>query len=76
MEFLLPDRIEVAVNGLGPLLGLPHLNSDIWITGSRLVLCLKSLCTNDYCNDRQRKKRLIKRENCPTDANEGALKML
>lgn len=53
VELLLPDRIEVAINGLGPLLGLAHLNSDIWIAGSCLVLCLKSLGTNNYRNDGQ-----------------------
>lgn len=46
MELLLPNGIEVAVNGLGPLLGLAHLNGDIGIAGSCLVLCLKSLSTN------------------------------
>lgn len=55
VELLLPDRIEVAINGLGPLLGLAHLNSDVWIAGSRLVLCLKSLGANNYCNDGQTK---------------------
>lgn len=47
MELLLPHGIEVAINGLGPLLGLAHLNGDVRIAGSRLVLRLKSLCTND-----------------------------
>lgn len=55
VELLLPDRIEVAINGLGSLLGLAHLNSDIWITGSCLVLCLESLGTHDYREDGQTK---------------------
>ena len=45
---LLPDRIEVSINGLGSFLGLSHLNCDVRIAGSRLVLRLKSLCTNNY----------------------------
>ncbi len=53
VELLLPDRIEVAINGLGSLLSLAHLNSDIWITGSCLVLCLKSLGTHNYRSDGQ-----------------------
>lgn len=60
VELLLPHRIEVAINGLGPLLGLAHLNSDIRITGPCLVLCLKSLGTNNYCSDRQRRKESVK----------------
>lgn len=51
MVLLVPDRIKVAINGLGSLLGFAHLNSDIWITGSGLVLCLKSLGTDNYSND-------------------------
>lgn len=47
VKLLLPDWIEVAINSLGSLLGLAHLNGDIRITGSCLVLCLKSLGTNN-----------------------------
>lgn len=47
MELLLPHGIEVAVNGLGPLLGLAHLDGDVGIAGPGLVLGLKSLSTND-----------------------------
>ena len=45
---LFPDRIEVSIDSLGSLLGLSHLNGNIWIAGSCLVLCLKTLGTKDY----------------------------
>lgn len=48
VELLLPDWIKVAVNGLSPLPGLAHLDGDIRVAGSSLVLCLKPLCTNHW----------------------------
>lgn len=73
MELLLPDRVEVAINGLGPLLGLAHLNSDIWITGSCLVLCLKSLGTNNCCSDRQRRKESVSNVSINTNHFKGLM---
>lgn len=40
IKSLLPDRVEVAIDGLGPLFGLSHLDSDVWITGAGLILGL------------------------------------
>lgn len=40
VETLVPDRIEVAVDGFGPFLGLSHLDSDVGITGASLILGL------------------------------------
>lgn len=37
---LFPDGVEVAIDGLGPLFGLSHLDSDIRITGTSFVLGL------------------------------------
>lgn len=43
MKVLVPDRVEVAINGLGPLLRLSNLDSHIRVTGSCFVLSLKAL---------------------------------
>ncbi len=37
---LLPDRVEVAIDGLGPLFGLSDLDGDIRITGTGFILGL------------------------------------
>lgn len=58
MILFLPDRIEVAVNSLGPLLGFPHLDSHIGVTGTSLIFSLQTLRTNNY--NRQTDFRLIR----------------
>ena len=45
VKVLLPDGVEVPIDGLGPLLGLAHLDSDVGVAGARLVLCLEALGT-------------------------------
>lgn len=45
IEGLIPDRIEVAVDGLGPLLGFAHLHCYIGITGASFILGLQALGT-------------------------------
>lgn len=40
VELLVPHRVEVAKDGLGPPFGLPHLDRDVGITGTSLVLGL------------------------------------
>lgn len=57
VELLLPHWIKVAVNGLGPLPGLAHLDGDIRVTGSSLVFCLKPLRTNHWCGCMRRWER-------------------
>lgn len=52
-EFLIPDRIEVSKYGLGPALGLPHLHSDIRVTGACLVLGLQALSTHNWVQKTQ-----------------------
>ena len=47
MEILLPDRVEIAVDSFSPFFCLSNLDSDIWVTGTRLILCLQALGTND-----------------------------
>lgn len=47
MEILLPDRVEIAVDGFSPFFCLSNLDSDIGVTGTRLILCLQALGTND-----------------------------
>lgn len=51
MELLFPDRVQVSIDGLGPLLGLAHLNGNVRIAGSSLVLCLKSLSADHCCHN-------------------------
>ena len=53
VEVLLPDRVEVAVDGLGPLLGLAHLDRDVGVAGARLVLGLKALSTDHWRGERE-----------------------
>lgn len=40
MKLLLPDRIEVAVDCLGPLFGLTHLDCHVGVTGTGLIFSL------------------------------------
>lgn len=49
-ELFLPDWVQVAVDGLCSLLGLPNLDRDIRVTGARPVLGLETLCTDDWSN--------------------------
>lgn len=46
-ELLLPDRVQVAVDGLGSLLGLPHLDGDVRVAGAGPVLGLETLRTHN-----------------------------
>ncbi len=52
MELFLPDRIEVAVDRLGPLFGFTHLDGHIGVTGAGLIFSLQSLSTDNYNRDR------------------------
>ena len=47
MEILLPDRVEIAVDSFSPFLCLSNLDSDIRVTGTRLILCLQALGANN-----------------------------
>lgn len=47
IEGLIPDRIEVAVDGLGPLLGFAHLHCYIGIAGASFILGLQALGTQN-----------------------------
>lgn len=46
-ELFLPDRVQVAIDGLCPLLGLSHLDGDVGVTGTCSVLGLEALRTHD-----------------------------
>lgn len=39
-ELLIPDRVEVAEDGLGPAFGLAHLDGDVGVAGTSLVFGL------------------------------------
>ncbi len=52
MKLFLPDRIEVAVDRLGPLFGFTHLDGHIGVTGAGLIFSLQSLSTDNYNRDR------------------------
>lgn len=52
VELFFPNRVKVPINSFGSLLSLANLNSHIWITGSGLVFCLKSLRTNNWNSDK------------------------
>lgn len=47
-ELFLPDRVQVAIDGLCPLLGLSHLDGDIRVTGTCSVLGLETLSTHNW----------------------------
>lgn len=47
MEILLPDWVEIAVNSFSPFFCLSNLDSDIRVAGTRLILCLQALGTNN-----------------------------
>ena len=51
VELLIPDRVEVAKDGLGPALGLAHLDSDVRVTGAGFILGLQPLRTHDWTRD-------------------------
>lgn len=48
VKCLLPDRVEVAIDGLCPLFGFAHLDSDIRITGAGFILGLQTLSTQHW----------------------------
>lgn len=48
VEVFFPDGVEVAVDGLRSLLGLPNLNSYVRITGACFVLSLQTLSTHHW----------------------------
>lgn len=52
MEILLPDRIEIAIDGFSPFFRLSNLDGHIGVTGARLILCLQALGTN-HCSKAQ-----------------------
>lgn len=52
MKLLLPDRIEVAVDRLGPLFGFTHLDGHVGVTGAGLIFSLQPLSTDNYNRDR------------------------
>lgn len=56
VEIFLPHRVQVPIDGFCPFLGLPNLDSDIGVTGSRLVLCLQALGT-DHCKKKTKTNR-------------------
>ena len=47
-EGLVPDRVQIGVDSVGPLLVLPDLQADVWITGTSPVLSLQPLCTHHW----------------------------
>lgn len=49
-ELFLPDRVQVAVDGLCPFLGLSHLDGDIRVTGTSSVLGLETLSAHNWQN--------------------------
>ena len=53
VELLVPDRVEVAEDGLRPALGLPHLDSDIRVAGAGFILGLQALRTPDWKEDKE-----------------------
>lgn len=52
VEILLPHRVEVPIDGFCPFLGLPNLDGDVGVTGSRLVLCLQALRADHWKTQR------------------------
>lgn len=48
MKVLFPYGVQVPIDGFRPFLGLPNLDSDVGVTGSRLVLCLQALGTDHW----------------------------
>lgn len=53
VEALLPNRVQVAIDGLGSLFGFSNLNSDVRVTGACLVFSLKALSTNHWGRHRK-----------------------
>ena len=46
-KLLLPDGVQVPVDGLRPLLGFADLDGDVRVAGARPVLGLETLCADD-----------------------------
>lgn len=46
-ELFLPDRVQVAIDGLCPFLGLSHLDGDVRVTGTSSVLGLETLSAHN-----------------------------
>lgn len=61
MEILLPDWVEIAVDSFSPFFCLSNLDSDIGVTGTRLILCLQALGTN-HCSTAQHSRENRQRE--------------
>ena len=40
VELLIPDRVEVAEDGLRPAFGFAHLDGDVRVAGARFILGL------------------------------------
>lgn len=47
MEVLVPHRIQIAIDSLSSLFGLPDLDGDIGVTGACFVLRLETLGTQN-----------------------------
>lgn len=47
-ELFLPDWVQVAVDGLGSLLGLPHLDGDVRVAGACPVFGLETLSAHHW----------------------------
>lgn len=52
VELLIPDRVEVAEDGLRPALGLSHLDGDVGVAGAGFILGLQALRTHDWREDK------------------------
>lgn len=53
-ELFLPDRVQVAIDGLCPFLGLSHLDGDVRVTGTSSVLGLETLSAHNWQNTQNR----------------------
>lgn len=51
VKALVPDGVEIAVDGLGSLLGFAHLYGDVRVTWTRLILRLQTLSTHNWQTD-------------------------
>lgn len=47
IEGLIPDRVEVPIDGLSPLFGFAHLHCYIGITGASFIFGLQALGTQN-----------------------------
>lgn len=62
---LLPDRVEVSVDGLCPLFGFAHLDGDVGITGAGFVFGLKALSAQHWEEGSGEKKKKEKKDKPP-----------